>query len=342
MQDIEVAPPVLQADRCRKMRGRRIGRGLLSAAALLVCLMSGPMMSGNAAVPSPIVMGTATSGGGFEVYGRALIEAVAESDPGLSILARSTSGSTQNVPLLRSGTLDIALVQGTTVEEALSGQQKSQNRLSVLYALYATPGLFAVRADQSYRSIEDLRGQRVAFGAAGSGLVGMARDVLGGLGWDMRRDFDALLLERAGDGPELLGSGEVAALWGGGVGWPVFSAVAEAPAGARFIGLDDDDIARVTAKYPYLKEMSVPAGTYPGMTEPVKTVGSWSFILVRPDFPEDQAYRLARALHLAEARLAAGFPQGAQTTAANTVAATDVCTLHPGAVRYFRDIGLLP
>ncbi|WP_158240793.1 TAXI family TRAP transporter solute-binding subunit [Telmatospirillum siberiense] len=320
----------------------RGGRRLLFAAASLFCLLPGPAGAGNVATPAPIVMGTATSGGGFEVYGRALAEAVAENDPGLVILPRATAGSLQNVPLLRSGTLDIALVQGTAVEEALADGQKGKNPLSILYALYSSPGLFAVRADQPYRTIDDLRGQAIAFGAAGSGLVGLARDVLGGLGWDMRRDFDARLLERAGDGADLVLNGEVTALWGAGVGWPAFQAVAAGPAGARFIGLDDEDIARVTARYPYLKEMSVPAGAYPGMTEAVKTVGPWSFIMVRPGFPEDLAYRLARALHLAEARLAARLPQGAETTAVNTVSTAEVGVLHPGAIRYFRDVGLLP
>jgi hypothetical protein len=59
-----------------------------------------------------VVMGTATPGGGFPVFGDAVVRTVAKTDPNLVIEARNTKGSTENIPLLEAGTLDIALVQG--------------------------------------------------------------------------------------------------------------------------------------------------------------------------------------------------------------------------------------
>ena len=58
----------------------------------------------------------------------------------------------------------------------------------------------------------------------------LARYVLDGLGLDQERDFQAIYLERAGDGPAMVQDGRVAALWGGGIGWPGFAAVAKCPA----------------------------------------------------------------------------------------------------------------
>src|SRR2546428_12581903 len=96
--------------------------------------------------------------------------------------------------------------------------------------MYSTPGMFVVRADSPYRATADLRGKPVAFGARGSGLVILARYVLDGLGLDQERDFQAVYLDRAGDGPAMVLDGRVAALWGGGRGWPGFVAVAQGPA----------------------------------------------------------------------------------------------------------------
>src|SRR6202008_4645638 len=159
------------------------------------------------------------------------------------------------------------------------------------FAMYPSPGMFVVRADSPYRTIDDLRGKPVAFGAQGSGLVILARYVLDGLGLDRDRDFKAVFLERAGDGPAMVLDGRVAALWGGGLGWPGFAAVANAPGGARFIAPDAAEAARIRAQPAFLKAMTVPAGSYPGQDAAIQSVGSWSFILARPTLAEDTAYR---------------------------------------------------
>src|SRR5687768_7752174 len=73
------------------------------------------------AQPVKITLGTATPGGGFPIYGAAFVEGVRRTDPGLEIEAINTKGTTENVPRLEAGTLDIALVQGEVVHESLSG-----------------------------------------------------------------------------------------------------------------------------------------------------------------------------------------------------------------------------
>ncbi|MGH7187417.1 MAG: TAXI family TRAP transporter solute-binding subunit, partial [Pseudomonadota bacterium] len=248
---------------------------------------------------STLILGTATPGGGFTVYGEALAETLRESDPTLDIRPRPTAGSKENIPLLEAGQLDLGLVEGTAAYEALTGIGRSPAPLSVVAAMYPSPGMFAVRADSPYRTILDLKGRRVVFGAAGSGFVLFARYVLDGLGLDMQKDFDAVLLEKIKDAPPMVLGGEAAALWGGGIGWPGFEAIARGPNGARFIGIEPDDITRIQTKHPFLKTMTVAAGTYPGLDRAIATVGSWSLILARPGLPDDLAYRFARALHRA-------------------------------------------
>ena len=292
--------------------------------------------------PLIVVLGTATPGGGFPVYGAAVAETINAIDPSLAIQPRNTKGSTENVPLLAAGQLDLALVQGEVVHEALTGVGRPPANLKILAAMYSTPGMFVVRADSPYRAIADLRGKPVAFGARGSGLVILARYVLDGLGLDQERDFQAVYLDRAGDGPAMVLDGRVAALWGGGTGWLGFTAVAKDRAGARFIAPGADEITRILAKHTFLRRMTVAAGAYPGLDAPLPSVGSWSFILTRADLPDDVAYRLARALHRGEEALARRLPQARETTAVNTVAATPRPNLiHAGVLRYLREAGLL-
>jgi uncharacterized protein len=309
-----------------------------------LAIMGGMAMaarSASAEDKATIVLGTATPGGGFPLYGGAVIDTLREIDPDLAIEPRNTKGSTENVPLLEADKLDIALVQGEVAYEALAGIGRPPSPLRIVAAMYSTPGMFAVRAPSPYRAIGDLKGQPVAFGARGSGLVILARYVLDGIGLDQDRDFQAIYLDHAGDGPPMVLDGRAAALWGGGIGWPGFTTMAQSPGGARFIAPTAEEAQRIRAKHAFLKPLTVPAGSYPGQSDAIQSVGSWSFILARASLPDDTAYRLARDLHLGEAALAERLPQARETTAANTAAAAPRPDLiHPGVQRYLRQNGV--
>jgi len=289
-----------------------------------------------------ISLGTATPGGGFPLYGNVLAEIINEADPTLSIEPRNTKGSNENIPLLEADQLDIALVAGEPSYEAFAGIGRPRTKLKILTAMFSSPGMFVVRADSPYKTIRDLVGKPVAFGAKGSGLPILSRYILDGLGLKQDEDFQSIYLDRAGDGPAMVLDGRAAALWGAGIGWPGFAEMAKSPNGARFIAPDADEIARIRSKHTFLKPLTVPAGSYPNQDAPIDALGSWSFILARESLPDDVAYRLARSLHGAESALCKKLAQACETTAANTVAAApNVELIHPGALRYFREIGVV-
>src|ERR1700730_4667135 len=298
---------------------------------------------GGKAIPkTTISLGTATPGGGFPLYGNAFAEIMNAADSTLSVEPRNTKGSNENIPLLESGQLDLGLVAGEPSYEALLGIGRPATRLKILTAMYSSPGMFVVRADSPYKTIRDLVGKRVAFGAKGSGLPILSRYALDGLGLKQDDDFQSIYLDRAGEGPEMVLDGRVAALWGAGIGWPGFTAVAASPGGARFIAPDASEIARIRAKHSFLKPLTVPANSYPNQTAPIDSVGSWSFILVRESLPDDVAYRLARTLHGVEGAFCKKLPQACETTAVNTVAAApNPDLIHPGVLKYFREIGVV-
>lgn len=310
---------------------------LATVAVLLLC---GPAASrGEMAARTVVTLATATAGGGFEAYGRALAEVIAAVDPTFEIQPRPSRGSLENLDLLAARKVDLALVTGEAAQEAFAADGDAAKGLRVLSVMYAAPGMFAVRADSPYRSVEDLKGKPVVFGARGSGLVLLARLVLDGLGLSLERDFQAILLDRVEDGPSMVLDGRAAAMWGAGIGWPPF--VALTGAGARFISPDADGIERIVARHGFLKRLVVPAHAYPGQTMPVESVGSWSLILVRPGFDEALAYRLARSLHRSEGAFGTRLARARESTAANTVDVVDTKRIHPGVLRYLVEAGLV-
>jgi TRAP transporter TAXI family solute receptor len=289
----------------------------------------------------PISLGTATPGGGFPLYGDKLASVMNEADPSLVISPRNTKGSNENIPLLEKGELDLGLVAGEPAYQAFMGIDRPPTKVKILTAIYSSPGLFVVRADSPYKTIRDLVGQTVVFGAKGSGLPILSRYILDGLGLKQDEDFKSVYLDHAGDGPAFVLDGRAAALWGAGVGWPGFEAMAKSPGGARFVAPSADEIAQVRARHSFLKPLTVPAGSYPGQGAAIPSIGSWSFVLVRENLPDDVAYRLARTLHGAEGTLCKTLAQACETTAANTVAAApNLDLIHPGVLKYFREIGV--
>jgi TRAP transporter TAXI family solute receptor len=280
-----------------------------------------------------LILGTATPGGGFPVYGAAYAEMLNAQEPRLRIETRNTKGSTENVPLLEAGKIDLGLVAGELASAALA---RPGTELRIVAAMYSSPGMFVVLADSPVRRIADLVGKPVVLGTQGSGITVLGRLVLNSL--DIK--VNELTLEKAADGPPMLQDGRAAALWGAGVGWPAFSAIAKA--GGRFVGPDAEEVKRILAKNPSLQAVTLPARSYPGQDAPIHSVGSWSFVIARPGLPEEQGYLLARALHRAESPLAARLEQAKESTAANIVAASPrVDLIHPGAQKYLREAGLL-
>lgn len=292
--------------------------------------------------PTKVVLGTATEGGGFQLFGQNLAAVINAADASLQVEAITTRGSKQNLPYLEERKIDIGLVEGNAARQALDGIGRSPANLKVLSVMYPNPGMFVVRGDSPYRHIEDLKGQPIAFGTRASGLRILVSDVLDGIGLKADRDFKQVILENAADGPHLVLEKKVEALWGAGIGWPGFVKVANGPAGARFIAPSAAQINQIIAKYPHLKTMSVPAGTYKGQVTRIDSVGLWSLILVRPDVPDDVVYRLAGAIHRGEGALAKRLEQGRYSTAKNTVTQVSAGRLHPGAVRYYREAQFLP
>jgi uncharacterized protein len=281
-----------------------------------------------------LILGTATPGGGFPLYGAAFAEMINAQEPRVRVEPRNTKGSTENVPLLEEGKVDLALVAGEIASAALA---KPDTKLRVVAAMYSSPGMLIVKGDSPYRSLSDLRGKTVVMGTQASGVTQLGRTVLDALGIQVKQ----ITLEKAADGPPMLMDGRADALWGAGVGWPAFATLAKQ--GGRFIGPSAEEIKAILAKKTALQAVTLPAKSYAGQDAPLPSVGSWSYVLATDKLREETAFLVARAVHRAEGPLAARLEQARETTMVNTMAAAPrPDLLHPGVRRYLREAKLDP
>ena len=306
---------------------------------LFILMFHGQLFAAQA--QQTIELGTATRGGGFELFGKTLATVVNEIDSPVKLKPIATRGSKQNLNYLAQGKIVLGLVEGNAARQALEGIGRDRLDLKVLSVMYPNPGMFVVRADTPYKSIDDLKGKPIAFGTRASGLRILVNDVLNGLGLDPIKDFQQLILDKAAEGPKLVLEKKAEALWGAGIVWPGFVKVANSTVGARFIPPSQTQINTILKKHPHLKAMTVPAGTYKGQDNAIDSLGLWSLILISPSVSDDTAYQLAKAIHQAEAIMANKLKQGRYTTAENTVNNVDINLLHPGVIKYYQEQKLI-
>lgn len=286
-------------------------------------------------------LGTALEGGMVQSYGIAFVDGLRVVDPLMEIRAVTTKGIQDNVSLLEEGKLDLGLVFGEITHELFAGVGRPPTKLKAICVMYSLPGMFVVRADSRYRTIDDLKGRRVVWNPRNGGLAVQARYVMQGLGLDPDTDFEPIYITQLREGPEMVIDGRAAALWGAGNRWPGFVAVASSSRGARFIAPDEAQIKEIRTKYPFLARQVVPANLYPGQYEAIPTVGTWGFVLARADLPDKVGFRLAAALYKAE-RTNLLNKALAESTVKNTLSAVEgTDMLQPGVLEYYRKADLI-
>lgn len=309
---------------------------------LLAALPLVPLAPPARAAETSLKFGTAAEGGSFMVYALAFQDAMRTVDPNLEIRMVQSKGSTENAPKLEAGELDIAMVSGEVAHELFEGIGRPPTKLRIITAMYAAPGMFAVRSDSRFRTITDLKGARVVWNDKGSGIAIQASYLMSGLGLDMDKDFEAIYPESRTDGPKMVIEGRAAALWGAGLRWPGFIEIANSVTGARFVVPNAAEIKTILARHPFLREMSVPAGLYRGQYQALNTVGTWSYLLARDGLDDQLGYRLANDLYRIEkaGSLARTLSESTVQHTLSSLPGTDM--LQPGVLRFYKEKGLLP
>ncbi|MGQ9371193.1 TAXI family TRAP transporter solute-binding subunit [Azospirillum sp. ST 5-10] len=264
--------------------------------------------------------------------------------PGLIAVAQATSGSVENIELLRSGGAEAALAQADVVFWAYTGSgiydgKPPFDSLRSIGTLYTESVHIVVRGDGDIRSVADLRGKVVSVGEEGSGTLVDARVVLGAYGLG-ESDLQPRYL-KPGTAADRLARRDLDAFFIVG-GFPV-AAVSDVASRVpvRLLPIDGPEAQRLKAHQRFFIDTVVPAGTYPDVpATPLLSVGA-EFI-VRADRPEEVIHGVTKALWHASTRrlIAEGHPKGSSLDPVSAVANVSI-PLHPGAERYYREVGLV-
>ena len=207
---------------------------------------------------------TGGTAGTYYPLGGALAELLNNNIKGMNASAQSTGASVANVNMLKDGSVDLAFIQNDIAYYAVNGSEMCKDNkvagLRGLAALYPETIQFVTTADKGIKSIADLKGKKVAVGAAGSGAEANARQILAayGITYD---DIDERFLS-FGEAADALKDGNVDA----GVvvaGFPT-AAIQDLAANksAAIINIDSDKADELMKKYPYYTKVSIPKGTY--------------------------------------------------------------------------------
>lgn len=314
------------------------------AAALVVSCGGSNETSDSGTAPVFLSIGTAPPGGAFFVVGSALAEVITETgvDERFSVTGEATSGSQENIRRLLTGELDFALSNAAITFFAVRGTEGWDQAYPVRSVMTLAPNiaLFVTPTDSGIETLADLRGKRVTVGPAGAGFEYFVGPLLTAhdISYD---DFSPLNATQQAAVDMLTDGSSDAAFLGGAV--PTSSITqASASMDIRFLPFGETEKIQLINDFLFFRPATIPAETYRNQTEPFDglDVGSMHFI-TSANAPDELVYTVTRLLYenrdLVVERHAAG-----RAINPNNVVRDTGTEFHPGAIRYYEEIGIWP
>lgn len=264
--------------------------------------------------------------------------------PGLVASAVASAGSVANVEAIQSGALESGFVQGDIAAMAYRGkgpwQGQPADKLRAIANLYPESIHLVASGDSGIDTLADLRGKRVSLDETGSGTLLDAQIILSAAGLD---DTDITASHLALDEAiTAMRQGKIDAFFFAG-GHPT-GAIAELASQipVRIVPIEARIARKIADAHPFLSPGKIPAGTYAGQTAVVDTLSVGAQWLTSADQPETLVHDLTRALWNAPTRelLIAGHPLGVEIDKDRALDGL-VVPLHPGALRFYRESGLI-
>ena len=314
------------------------------ALSLVACGGSEPAPeAGGEAAPEVVkmTMGTGGTTGTYYAFGGVIANVINSKDVGVEINVQSTGASKANIYLVHDGEADLAIVQNDVMDYGYNGTdlfaaEGKADGFNTVAALYAE--VCQVVASKDITSIEDLKGMRVSVGDAGSGVEFNARQILEAYGMT----FDDIQVNNLGfgDSSDALKDGKIDAFFCT-AGAPTTAIVELATTNdINLLEIDDEHAAKLAAAYPYYTTYPIPGGSYKGIDEDVQTVVIKATLICSPDLAEDTVYNLTKAIFDNQAEIAAAHAKGQELSLEYATTGISV-PFHPGAERYFKEVGAL-
>jgi TRAP transporter TAXI family solute receptor len=305
---------------------------------LLALATSTSVLAADPSWPKSLALGTASPGGVYYIYGEALAQILTEK-LGIPVNPFPTQGSIQNVKLLESGGAQLGLITMSTGLEGWNGSGEWTNgkqfrNARALFPMYDNPFQAVVLQRSGITTLAQLDKKRIGVGPrAGNGatygpvifkIVGISPEMKYGSYNDMGTDLlagniDALLT--------LLGAPV-----------PAIQDV-DAKEPIKFLSLSPEQMEAIRKAIPDFGPAKIVAGTYRLVDEDYVTIGVPNFVVGRADLPDDLVYQLVKATFENQPRLVKVTSAASDTLPQNVVKDTFL-PLHPGALRYYREVGI--
>ncbi len=323
---------------------RRLALRLAAVATTLTLTLA----AGSALSQQRLFFGIATGGTGGTYYplGGMLAQLISNkavvAGQKISATAEAAGASVGNAKLLGNKEIESAFVAADILDAAYHGKGQFDKaplkNLRALGALYPETVQLITRADSGINSVRDLKGKSVSSGAPGSGQYQLLSDLLKVYG--MARDDVKEDLSSFTQAVDKIKDGNLhATLITAGVPTAAVTDFAQSHA-LKVIALSGPEIAELQKQQPYYASVPLPANTYKGQTAAVPTLAVMAVWSTHDAVPEAMAYEVTRALYENVAIMGQVHVQGKNIGLA-TATAVGTVPLHPGALRYFKEKGIV-
>ncbi|MBM63481.1 MAG: hypothetical protein CL484_11095 [Acidobacteria bacterium] len=301
---------------------------------------------GTTASPSRVFLsvGTAPPGGAFFVVGSALAEVLNEfgTEFGWSTTAEATSGSQENIRRLDTGELDFAMSNAAITYFAVRGAEGWDKAYPMRTVMTLAPNvaLFITPSSSDIETIADLRGNRVSVGPAGAGFEYFVGPLLGAhdITYD---DFTPLNATQSG-AVDLIADGSAAAAFVGGAVPTASITQASASQDIHFIPFQEEAKQQLIENYLFFRPATIPADTYRGQTEAFEGLDVGSMHLIASaNTDESLVYNVTKTLYEQRESVIEKHAAGRAINPNNVVRDTGT-EFHPGAIRFYQEIGIWP
>lgn len=297
------------------------------------------------------IMATASTGGTFYPVGVAiatLAKVKLEPTTGMSLSAINSAGSGENIKLMRENQAQFSILQGLYGAWAWNGEGElkeagKQENLRSVTMLWQNVEQFVVRtAYAKTGTISDLagfEGKKFSIGKKNSGTEGSGRTILGNLGIDP----DRFNLAYMGYGPsaDALQNGTIDGMnIPSGVPTSAITRAYAAMGGdITTLAFTDEQMKQANGKYDLWTRYVIPANTYPGQTQDINTIAQPNFLAVNADVSEEDVYRLTKTIY-ENLGFLNGIHAATKAMSLDKAIAGLPAPLHPGAARYYREVGI--
>ena len=259
--------------------------------------------------------------------------------------AQTSNGSLGNVIGIASGSIESGFVQADVASWAQKGTGIFEGRpalgeLRLIANLYPESLHMVVRQDSAIQSVADLKGKRIALDEVGSGTLVNARQVLAAYGLEVT-DVKAEYIKPKQASDKLKAGTLDAFFFTGGTPAMAITELADSGVGIRLLPIDGAAAARLRATSPFLFNDVIPANTYKGVGA-VQTLAVGAQWVTNEKISADTVYQITKALFTESSQkvLRSGHPKGLFITKENAVKGVGI-PFHPGAMRFYKEIGVL-